>query len=233
MVSGVPPMEPAVLLVDVERRRCRRGGAGGWRLVPSGGGSGGPGPARSRRRCRRTARTSRPARRRRTATDPRPARLATVAVGQVGELRQPGCRDHAGFVDDDGGAHREVVAVIGWPVEAMFDEELVDRVGRQPGLGASTSAAVADGGDPEHRPTVREELLDGGGEGGGLAGAGRADDHHQIVVAGDRRGACAWTAFNGRRGSECGRRGGPGRCAAFGGRPRPNRPLPGRGWLGW
>ena len=58
-----------------------------------------------------------------------------VDVGQVGQLRQPGGGDHAGFVDDDRGTDGEVVAVIGWPVEAMFDQELVQGVGRQPGLG--------------------------------------------------------------------------------------------------
>ena len=57
-------------------------------------------------------------------------------VGQLGQLSQPGGGDHAGFVDDDRGTHRKVVAVVGRPVEAMFDQQLVQRVGYQPGLGA-------------------------------------------------------------------------------------------------
>ena len=43
-------------------------------------------------------------------------------------------------------------------------------------------------GDTEHRPTLRLQVGDGGGEHGGLAGTGRADDHHQPVLTGDGGG---------------------------------------------
>ena len=57
-------------------------------------------------------------------------------VGQVGQLGQAVGGDHAGFVDDDGGADGEVVAVLGWPGEAVFDQQLVEGVGGDTGLGA-------------------------------------------------------------------------------------------------
>ena len=55
-------------------------------------------------------------------------------VGQVGQLGELGGGHHPGFVDDDRGTDGEVVAVIGWPGEAVFDEQLVERVGHHPGL---------------------------------------------------------------------------------------------------
>jgi hypothetical protein len=54
-------------------------------------------------------------------------------LGQGGEL---GVCGGAGFVDDDGGPGRQVVDGAGWTGRvAMFDEELVQRVGGYPGLG--------------------------------------------------------------------------------------------------
>ena len=76
-------------------------------------------------------------------------------VGQVGQLGQPGGGDHPGFVDDDGGADGEVVAVIGWPVEAVFDEQLVDRVGGDTGLGAEDVGRGRRRGRPRTRPDRR------------------------------------------------------------------------------
>ena len=70
----------------------------------------------------------------------------------------------------------------------MFDEELVDRVGFHPGLHREHLRCCRGGGDAEHDPVVAAELVDGGGEGGGLAGAGRADHQDQIRAAGDRGG---------------------------------------------
>ena len=49
-------------------------------------------------------------------------------------------------------------------------------------------AAFAVGATPNTARPLRVEVVDGGGEHAGLAGAGRADDQHQPVVAGDRRG---------------------------------------------
>ena len=64
---------------------------------------------------------------------------------------------------------------------------------------ASTSAAVGRGGDAEHGPAVGAELGDGRGEGGGLAGAGRADDEHEIGVPATAPAASAWAAFSSMR----------------------------------
>ena len=50
---------------------------------------------------------------------------------------------------------------------------------------ASTSAAAAEG-RHRTRAAVGSELFDRGGEGGGLAGAGRADDEDEVGVTGDR-----------------------------------------------
>ena len=42
--------------------------------------------------------------------------------------------------------------------------------------------------DREHRTAGRGERVDGGSQGGGLAGAGGADHHHERSVAGDGLG---------------------------------------------
>ena len=89
------------------------------------------------------------------------------------------------------------------------------------------------GGDPEHRPTVGAELLDRGGEGGGLAGAGRADDQHQIAVSGDRRRGLRLDDGQRARRSATAASGWSGPCGRGGGRPSRAGRLPGRGWLGW
>ncbi len=54
--------------------------------------------------------------------------------GELQGVAELGGRQHAGFVDDHGGADGKVVTVIGWAVEAVLDEQLVERVGDQPGL---------------------------------------------------------------------------------------------------
>ena len=51
-----------------------------------------------------------------------------------------------------------------------------------------TRAAFAVGATPNTGTAVGVEVVDGGAQHRGLAGAGRADDEHEPVVAGDRCG---------------------------------------------
>ena len=106
-------------------------------------------------------------------------------VGEVGQFGELGGGHHPGLVDDDGRPDRQVVAPFGWPVEPVLDEELVERVGLHAGLGGEHFGCGRRGGDAEHRSTVGAELGDGGCKRGGLAGAGRADDEHEVVAPGD------------------------------------------------
>lgn len=50
-------------------------------------------------------------------------------LGQLEQLGEPLGRDHRGFVDENRGARWQVVGVVRRSVEAVLDEELVDRVG--------------------------------------------------------------------------------------------------------
>ena len=76
-----------------------------------------------------------------------------------------------------------------WPVGAVpFVEQLGDGVAVHPGLTFQDPGGFGGGGDTEHRPIPRRQVLHGPLQGGGLAGAGRADHHDQTVGAGDRRG---------------------------------------------
>ena len=50
-------------------------------------------------------------------------------------------------------------------------------------------------GDTEHGPPVGAELGDGRREGGGLAGAGRADDEHDVGVPATAAAPSAWAGF--------------------------------------
>ncbi len=75
----------------------------------------------------------------------------------------------------------------GVAVELVLDEELVERVGVEAGLLGEHLRRRRGRGDTEHDPAVRVELVDAGSQRGGLAGAGRSDDQHQLLVAGDRR----------------------------------------------
>ena len=59
---------------------------------------------------------------------------------------------------------------------------------RMPVSSASTAAAVADGARPITNPSSALEGCDGGAEGGGLAGAGGADDEDERGGAGDGSG---------------------------------------------
>ncbi len=104
---------------------------------------------------------------------------------EFGELR---CRHHPGLVDDDGRPGGQVVLVIRWPVEAMLDEQLVERVGGDAGLVLQYLGCGGRRCDAEDRSTLRSELRDGWPECGGLAGAGWSDDQHELRVASDSGG---------------------------------------------
>jgi hypothetical protein len=51
------------------------------------------------------------------------------ALGQMSQFSQAGGGHHGRLVDDDGGPHRQVEAVVGWALEAVLDQELVESVG--------------------------------------------------------------------------------------------------------
>ena len=59
-----------------------------------------------------------------------------VLVGETCQLVEVSGVEHAGFVDDDGGAGGELPGGVGWPVGVLpFVEEFGDGVGPQAGLG--------------------------------------------------------------------------------------------------
>ena len=70
------------------------------------------------------------------------------------------------------------------PIEAVFDEELVEGVGGDTGLVFEYLGCSGRRGDAEDGSPVGSELGDGGSEGGGLAGAGGADDEDELLVTG-------------------------------------------------
>ena len=75
-----------------------------------------------------------------------------------------------------------------WPVGALpFVEQLGDGVGADAGVALEGAGRLRRRRHREHDPTVRVQVVGGGGEHAGLAGTGRADDQHEPVVAGDRR----------------------------------------------
>ena len=141
--------------------------------------------------------------------------------------------DHAGFVDDDGGAGREVVAVLGWPVEGVFGEELVDGVGVDTGLRREYVGGCSGWGDAELRCGRRRGIVRPlGVRGGGLAGAGGADDEDEVGVTGHCRGGLRlWPgqldacSVDGVGGGRC-------RLGSCGARPRRGGVLLGRGCRG-
>ena len=67
-------------------------------------------------------------------------------------------------------------------------EELGHGVGAHPGAVGQDACGLGGGGDAEHRPPSSVEVVDGSGEGGGLAGASGSDDEHHSLVAGDGAG---------------------------------------------
>ena len=112
-----------------------------------------------------------------------------LAVGErceFGELRRGG---HSRFVDDEGRAGGQVVAVVGWTVAAVLDEQLVERVGDDAGLVLEHLGSSSGRRHAEHWSTGGSQLGDSGSECGGLAGAGGTDDEDELLVAGDS-GCC-------------------------------------------
>ena len=97
--------------------------------------------------------------------------------------------EHAGLVDDQRRAGRQLELGERWPVGALpFVEQLGDGVGRDAGVALDRAGRLRRRRHREHDTAVGVEVVGGGGEHAGLAGAGRSDDEHEPVVAGDGRG---------------------------------------------
>ena len=77
----------------------------------------------------------------------------------------------------------------GWTVEAVLDEELVERVRGQSSLFGQHLGCCCRWRDSEHRSAFGAELRDCWRECGGLAGSGGADDQDEVRCAGD--GGCS------------------------------------------
>ncbi len=60
-------------------------------------------------------------------------------------------------------------------------------VGHRRSRRCRTLAALAVGATPNTERPLRAQVVDGGAQGGGLAGAGGSDDEDELVVAGDGR----------------------------------------------
>ena len=111
-----------------------------------------------------------------------------VPVGEGDELVEGGCREHAGFVDDECRAGRQLELGRRWPVGALpFVEQLGDGVGGNAGVALDRSGRLRGRRDGEHDTTLCVKVVGGGGEHAGLAGPGRADDEDEPIVAGDGR----------------------------------------------
>ncbi len=96
-------------------------------------------------------------------------------LGQLEQLGEALGRHHRRLVHDDGGAGGEVIEVVGWPVEAMLHEQLVDGVGVNAAVDAEDFRRRRRWCDTEDDPPFAAQLVDGGPEGRGLAGAGGTD----------------------------------------------------------
>ena len=81
-------------------------------------------------------------------------------VGELGKGLKSVSGEHGGFVDNDGSAGREVVSVVGWPIEGVFGEELVDDVGGNPRLGRQYVGGGGRWCDAERGAGLGSELLD-------------------------------------------------------------------------
>jgi hypothetical protein len=111
-----------------------------------------------------------------------------LGLGESNESVEGVGADHAGFVDNEGRPGRELMGGAGAVGPVPFVEELCDRVGRDPCLCFEDSGGLGGRGDPEHRAVLVSEVGAGATEGRGLAGAGRADQEDERVVA--RDGSC-------------------------------------------
>ena len=111
-----------------------------------------------------------------------------VSVGEDDELVEGGCREHAGFVDDQCRAGRKLELGRWWPVGALpFVKQLGDGVGGNAGVALDRSGRLRGRCDGEHDPAVCVKIVGSGGEHAGLAGAGGPDDEDEPIVAGDGR----------------------------------------------
>lgn len=76
--------------------------------------------------------------------------------------------------------------MIGWPFEAVLDEQFVERVGGDVGFVGQHLGRGRRRGDPEDRSALGAELVDAGSSGDGLAGAGGALHQDQASRTGQR-----------------------------------------------
>ncbi len=67
-------------------------------------------------------------------------------------------------------------------------KQLGDGVGRDAGVALDRPGRLRGRRDGEHDTALCVQVVGGGGEHAGLAGAGRADDEHEPIVAGDGGG---------------------------------------------
>ncbi len=65
---------------------------------------------------------------------PTRAKSPYAPIRQVDQLGQAWGRHHRGFVDHHGRPGREVIALPGWSVETVFDEQLIEGVGVDAGV---------------------------------------------------------------------------------------------------
>lgn len=107
--------------------------------------------------------------------------------GESNELVEGAGAAHAGLVDDDRRAGRQLVAVVGLPCAPLV-EQLGDGVGGHAGLVAQHLGGLGGGRHAEEGPPLAAKVLDGAAEGRRLARAGRADHENEPIVACDRRG---------------------------------------------
>ncbi|MFT7600436.1 MAG: hypothetical protein ACI8TP_003378 [Acidimicrobiales bacterium] len=103
----------------------------------------------------------------------------------VGEVCEVAGRDHPCLIDDQGRAGREVEACSRPIGVLVFVEDFVDGVGSHAGLGAEDLGGCCGRCDTKHHTPLLLQLSDGGGQGGGLPGPCRADDHHEVGVTSD------------------------------------------------
>ncbi len=155
------------------------------------------------------------------------------SIGQLGQLRQAGAAHHSRLVHQHRGPGRQVEAMVGGTLQAVLDQQLVEGVGVDPGVGCQHLGGSRRGGHAEHRSALGPQALDGGGEGRGLARPRRADGEDELAVPRRRLRPALAGARSARRRREQPRprrrllpgQGGP--------RPRPPGPPPRPGCPAW
>ena len=104
----------------------------------------------------------------------------TLPLSEHDELVQRRCADHAGLVDDHRRPSRQPPPVAWWTIGAV---PLVEQFGH--GVGGDAGVVFEDTGglggrrQPEQRPPLAVQVVDGGSQHAGLAGTGRTDHQHQ------------------------------------------------------